>query len=57
MGQVAQGVEQGPERILPLGRVFAHQAQIGGYKAPFFVFYIAGVGSYGGHTPNFGTSA
>ena len=43
VAQVAQGVEQGPQRVLPLGRVFAHQGQIRGHKGPFIVLHIAGV--------------
>ncbi|AMJ65309.1 hypothetical protein AXW84_07615 [Hymenobacter sp. PAMC 26628] len=52
VGQVAQGIEPGPQRVLPLGCVFAHQAQVGAHKCPFVVRNIAGVTPSRRHLPN-----
>ena len=41
---VAQSVEQLAQRIIPLGRIFPHQHQIGTAKIPFCIADVTGVG-------------
>jgi len=43
LDHVTQRVEQLPQRVITLRRVFAHQAQIGQQKFPFHIRNIAGI--------------
>lgn len=57
MGQVAQPIKQVAHGVVPLRRIFAHQAEVRGHKGSFFVLDITGVGTNGGHPPNFAISS
>ncbi len=41
---VAQRVEKFPQRIVPLGRIFLHQHQMGTAKVPFCIADVTGIG-------------
>ena len=52
-GDVAQPVEEFPQRMVALRRIFAHQGQVGGQEGPFLIGNIGGVAGagWGIHAP------
>jgi len=57
VAQVAQAIEQGPQRVLPLRRIFPHQAQVRGHKRSFTIRDIAWVTAGWCHDSNLASSA